>query len=62
MWGRRSLGRVSVPVWGANLSVPLGIVATVGRYPAVKLMPREPIRNRLSFIPKGMPLLVAMRD
>ena len=49
-------------MWGANLSVPLGIVATVGRYPAVKLMPREPIRNRLSFIPKGMPLLVAMRD
>ena len=41
-----SLGRVSVPVWGANLSVPLGIVATVGRYPAVQLMPREPIRHR----------------
>ena len=32
---RRSLGRVSVPVWGASLSGPLGIIATVGRYPAV---------------------------
>ena len=49
-------------MWGANLSVPLGIVATVGRYPAVKLMPREPIRNRLSFIQDPMPDPVAMRD
>ena len=40
---RRSLGRVSVPVWGASLSGPLGIVAMVGRHPAIKLMPREPI-------------------
>ena len=31
---RRSLDRVSVPVWGFNLSVPLPIVALVGRYPA----------------------------
>ena len=30
---RRSLDRVSVPVWGTNLSVPLDIVASVGRYP-----------------------------
>ena len=32
---RRSLGRVSVPVWGVFLSEPLDIVATVGRCPAV---------------------------
>ena len=53
---RRSLDRVSVPVWGTNLSVPLDIVATVGRYPAVQLMSREPIRLRRIFIPEAMPL------
>ena len=52
---RRSLDRVSVPVWGTNLSVPLDIVATVGRYPAVKLMSREPIRLRRIFICRKMP-------
>ena len=31
---RRSLDRVSVPVWGTFLSEPLDIVASVGRYPA----------------------------
>jgi hypothetical protein len=31
---RRSLVRVSVPVWGIILSDPLSIVALVGRYPA----------------------------
>ena len=30
---RRSLVRVSVPVWGIPLSGPLTIVALVGRYP-----------------------------
>ena len=30
---RRSLGRVSVPVWLVVLSDQLGIVALVGRYP-----------------------------
>lgn len=30
---RRSLGRVSVPVWRAILSDPLRIVALVGHYP-----------------------------
>ena len=29
---RRSLGRVSVPMWPVNLSVRLPIVAMVGRY------------------------------
>ena len=31
---RRSLARISVPVWGTNLSVPLLIIVLVGRYPA----------------------------
>ena len=31
---RRSLVRVSVPVWGTVLSDPLSIVASVGRHPA----------------------------
>src|SRR5690606_15563066 len=30
---RRSLARISVPVWGTILSDPLAIVALVGRYP-----------------------------
>ena len=40
----RRLDRVSVPMWGTFLSEPLAIVGTVGRYPAVYLMAREPIR------------------
>ena len=51
---RRSLGRVSVPVWGVFLSEPLDIVAMVGRCPAIKLMSREPIRYRRTFQPKAM--------
>ncbi len=37
---RRSLDRVSVPVWLIILSDQLAIVALVGRYPANKLMAR----------------------
>ena len=43
---RRSLGRVSVPMWPANLSVRLLIVALVGHYPANKLIRREAISER----------------
>ena len=43
------MGRVSVPLWGAFLSEPLPIVALVGRYPANKLIGREPIRRRRNF-------------
>jgi hypothetical protein len=39
---RRSLGSVSVPMWPANLSVRLRVVALVSRYLTNKL-----IRNRL---------------
>ena len=45
-----SLGRVSVPVWGINLSVPLPIVALVSRYLTNKLMGRMPILYRISFL------------
>ena len=38
---RRSLDRVSVPVWRIILSNPLDIVAMVGRYPTIKLMSRR---------------------
>ena len=40
---RRSLDRVSVPVWLTILSDQLTIVALVGHYPTNKLMVREPI-------------------
>ena len=46
---RRSLGRVSVPMWPFNLSVRLLIVDLVGRYPTNYLIRREPILRHLSF-------------
>ena len=46
---RRSLDRVSVPMWGTFLSEPLPIVALVGRYPANKLIGRIPIPYRWIF-------------
>ena len=45
---RRSLGRISVPMWPFNLSVRLLIVALVGRYPANKLIRYEPIFQRIA--------------
>ncbi len=50
---RRSLGRVSVPVWLIVLSDQLPIEALVGRYPTNKLMGRGPVpmrRPKLSFV------------
>ena len=43
---RRSLGRVSVPVWLIILSDQLLIVVLVGRYPTNKLIRRGPISGR----------------
>ncbi len=40
---RRSLGRVSVPVWLIILSDQLWIVGLVGRYPTNYLIQRGPI-------------------
>ena len=48
---RRSLDRVSVPMWGTFLSEPLLIVALVGRYPANKLIRRIPIPCRYLYSP-----------
>ena len=45
---RRSLGRVSVPMWPFNLSVRLPIVDLVGRCPANYLIGREPILQRIA--------------
>ena len=45
---RRSLGRVSVPMWPFNLSVRLPIVDLVGRYPANYLIGRETIPQRIA--------------
>ena len=53
---RRSLGRVSVPVWLIVLSDQLPIVALVSRYLTNKLMGRGPIPMRR---PK-LPLLMAL--
>ena len=43
---RRSLGRVSVPMWPFILSDRLPIVALVGRYPTNQLIGRRPIPRR----------------
>jgi hypothetical protein len=45
---RRSLGRVSVPVWLFGLSAQLPITALVGRYPANKLIGRTPLLRHLA--------------
>ena len=46
---RRSLVRVSVPVWGITLSGPLSIVVLVSRYLTNKLIERILIFNHRSF-------------
>ena len=43
---RRSLGRISVPVWLIILSDQLPIDALVGRYPTNQLIGRGPIPGR----------------
>ena len=43
---RRSLGRVSVPVWPTILSDRLPITALVGRYPTNQLIGRGPLQGR----------------
>ena len=46
---RRSLGRISVPMWPVNLSVRLLIVALVGRYLTNQLIRRGSILYHRSF-------------
>ncbi|CAA7614784.1 hypothetical protein MTBSS4_1150002 [Magnetospirillum sp. SS-4] len=43
---RRSLARISVPVWLIILSDQLPVVALVGRYPTNKLIGHEPLLER----------------
>ena len=52
---RRCLASVSVPVARVVLSHPLRIFALVGRYPANKLIRREPLSRRNPFLGKKMP-------
>ena len=59
---RRSLGRLSVPVWGTTLSGPLPVVGLVGSYPTNKLIGRTPVarhqlacRGQLSSAPTTAP-------
>ena len=51
---RRCLASVSVPVAQVVLSHLLGISALVGRYPANKLIPREPLPRRRTFDSRTM--------
>ena len=53
---RRSLGRVSVPVWLIILSDQLPIVALVGRYPTDQLIGRRPLPRRRSFPHRSEPV------
>src|SRR5271169_1619812 len=55
---RRSLGRISVPVWPDTLSGRLPVVALVGHHPTNKLIGRGPIPHRKSFPPQTMHLVV----
>jgi hypothetical protein len=48
---RRSLDRVSVPVWLIVLSDQLPVNGLVGRYPTNYLIGRDPISKRKSFLP-----------
>lgn len=52
---RRSLGRVSVPVWPVTLSGRLPVEALVGHYPTNKLIGREHIPHRKNFPHTQMP-------
>ena len=51
---RRSLGRVSVPVWPDALSGRLPVNALVGHHPTNKLIGRGPIPGRKNFPPRPM--------
>ena len=48
---RRSLGRVSVPVWPVTLSGRLPVKALVGHYPTNKLIGREHIPHQKNLSP-----------
>ena len=51
---RRSLGRVSVPMWLYKLSLQLPVDDLVGHYPTNNLIGRETIPRRKNFPPPTM--------
>ena len=51
---RRSLGRISVPMWPVGLSTRLPVVGWAGLHPTHYLMGRDPIPRRLGFGGRGM--------
>jgi hypothetical protein len=53
---RRSLGRVSVPVWGTTLSGPLPVVGLVSRYLTNYLMGRSSLPQPRKFLWKFLVL------
>ncbi len=55
---RRSLGRISVPVWLTILSDQLPIIALVGCYPPNKLIGRKPLPKR----PKALVLHLKLKN
>jgi hypothetical protein len=57
---RRSLGRVSVPVWLIILSDQLTIVALVGFYPANKLIVRRLLSRRIAALALGHHAVLAV--
>ena len=59
---RRSLGRVSVPVWLIILSNQLWIVDLVGRYPTNYLIQRGPIQRRNSFPRRAYTVLAVISN
>ncbi len=60
---RRSLGRISVPMWLAILSDQLPVVALVGRYPhQLADRPRAPLCTAEAFHLQGMSLKDRMRN
>ena len=58
---RRSLGRVSVPMWLIILSDQLPVVALVGRYPANKLIGRETLHRCIAAFPARAGALADVR-
>ena len=57
---RRSLGRVSVPMWLIILSDQLTIVALVGFYPANKLIVRRLLSRRIAALALGHHAVLAV--
>ena len=57
---RRSLGRVSVPMWLIILSDQLTIVALVGLYPANKLIVRRLLSRRIAALALGRHAVLAV--